>query len=433
MCNKWMLSGLKWVDLNQCDNTTDDSKTDTITTSPTTEMKNDESKMTSPHRTTTRVWKLGDQPIGGGTFGTVWKGAYVNKPERVVAVKKSNGYHYEFSHYMYQREYTALARIKDTHVVRLIAAELSRDKPSFVIYEYCKHQNLEQFIIAGNGLKDPICKYYFAQIIEGLQAIHNMGVVHRDMKPENLLIDDKFNIKISDFGLSLVIIDEKDVEWHEEKVGTPQYIAPEIFDAAGAGLLRQTTISKLSDLQACDIYSVGIIFYQMKVGPYFPFDSAQRSNAVYSLLWTMRPDYERFWKLLAPVKTKFEPIEQDLFNRMIEYDPTQRITIKKIKKHVWYKNEKDNDFYKVKRSFQTIMGDLYSNVQHLNDKKVSKGNGPGNLEQTVSFYEYVIPAICLRTVQSLQYIQAFFIVFCCFNFSCLFAALDHHGRIQAVL
>lgn len=100
-------------------------------------------------------------------------------------------------------------------------------------------------------------KVYFRQLISALEFIHQAGVSHRDLKPENLLIDHENNIKVGDFGLSILICDGRGLK---TSCGSPNYAAPELLNG------------EIYDGCSSDMWSAGVILYASLMGT-LPFDS----------------------------------------------------------------------------------------------------------------------------------------------------------------
>jgi MAP/microtubule affinity-regulating kinase len=92
--------------------------------------------------------------------------------------------------------------------------------------EYISCGDLLSFVKKRSKLSEPMAKFIFKQIIEALDYIHSKGIVHRDIKLDNILIDLQNNIKICDFGVSRQI---KKGDVMHDQCGTPAYIAPEIL------------------------------------------------------------------------------------------------------------------------------------------------------------------------------------------------------------
>ena len=84
-------------------------------------------------------------------------------------------------------------------------------------------------IMTQDHMDEPMCKYFFKQIIEGIYYMHQNNVAHRDMKPQNCLLDTEYNIKIADFGFTCPLSGTTDQGFSTTKLGTPQYMAPELW------------------------------------------------------------------------------------------------------------------------------------------------------------------------------------------------------------
>jgi len=132
----------------------------------------------------------------------------------------------------------------ENHIIYLIMPYLEKGQILKINYKTCSTQPLE---------KNKMTKY-ISQIIKGLIYLHTCNIVHRDIKPENILLDNNDNIVIIDFGVSLMMNDEKDKNKME---GTYYYMSPEV-------------ITYNTALPESDIWSLGVIIYLMTFG-YFPF------------------------------------------------------------------------------------------------------------------------------------------------------------------
>ncbi|XP_048857690.1 serine/threonine-protein kinase PLK3-like isoform X2 [Brienomyrus brachyistius] len=104
------------------------------------------------------------------------------------------------------------------------------DKFMYIFMELCSGQTLGDILKARGTLTEPEVRYYINQLISGLTYIHRQGYVHRDIKLENLFINDQMELKIGDFGLAVKLKPRE-----KEVCGTPVYMAPEVWKREGHG------------------------------------------------------------------------------------------------------------------------------------------------------------------------------------------------------
>lgn len=110
-----------------------------------------------------------------------------------------------------------------------------------IITDYCVNSDLKVFMKNRTKLEDSEIRFCIAQMIEGLKYLHSQQIIHRDIKAANILLDEKMNLKIADFGFATTNNDYK-------VLGTPNYMAPEIFG------------KKAYDYKV-DIWALGVIIY----------------------------------------------------------------------------------------------------------------------------------------------------------------------------
>ena len=189
-----------------------------------------------------------------------------------------------------------------------------------LVLEFAPGGEIFDILYYTSALEPVLARTYFRQSIFGLEACHNAGVAHRDIKPQNLLLDSRFNIKLTDFGLSKVFESDADAIMKTTYVGTRGYQAPELL------------LDKPYDL-ACDIFSMGVVLFILITG-YPPFEQAHYSDRWFRPL--AKGDYNKFWKYHAGCSISNDPKCKDLLEKMLCYDPKQRITISQIKKHPFF-------------------------------------------------------------------------------------------------
>jgi serine/threonine protein kinase len=197
-------------------------------------------------------YKLIDER-GRGTFATVYVARDLEN-NHIDAVKVM---HVELAGdsellARFQREAQILLHLSDPHIVRLI--DYGEDRGThFIVMDYIDGQNLKYYTITYGPLKPSRALNYAHQIVEGLHVAYKHGVVHRDIKPQNILINTKDVVKITDFGLArsseTITLTQSNMF-----MGTPYYIAPE-----------QAESGRSADTRS-DLYSVATVLFEMLTG-----------------------------------------------------------------------------------------------------------------------------------------------------------------------
>ena len=269
--------------------------------------------------------------IGRGAFGEVHV-CKEKKTNKIVAIKKIKKEVIENKNQVIhiRNEQLILSKIKSKWIIDLKASFQEGDY-LFLVMEYSPGGDLMSLLIKKDILTEEEAKFYTAELILAIESIHKLDCIHRDIKPDNILIDKTGHIKLSDFGLAKVpdTIYEKlqDNNYNDDKkshqknfscVGTAYYVAPEVLNKKGYG-------------QEVDWWSVGVIFFEMLVG-YAPFCSKDTSEACYKIL-----NWEKYLKI--PNKIKMSKEAEDLIYKMIN---NKNIRLGKnganeIKKHPFFK------------------------------------------------------------------------------------------------
>ena len=193
--------------------------------------------------------------LGSGGFGTVFlaRDSWIDKKVAIKVPHRQSG---DFDELL--QEPRLLAALDHANIVGILTAERV-DGTFFIVMEYVKGESLEAVLDREKSLDTPRALNYVVQILKGVEHAHEAQILHRDLRPANVLISESGVCKVADFGTSRFL--EKS---HATTViGSPPYMAPEAFQ--GRAVL------------ASDIYSVGVILYQMLTGtlPYFSPNPAQ--------------------------------------------------------------------------------------------------------------------------------------------------------------
>jgi eukaryotic-like serine/threonine-protein kinase len=189
--------------------------------------------------------------IGSGGFGTVYLAddTWIDKK---VALKVPHKQHLDFGELL--REPRLLATLNHPNIVTILTAE-KQENIFFIVMEFVPGETLEAIIARDGALDLGRALDYTCQICNALDHAHRQGVLHRDLRPSNVLVTDNGLVKVADFGTSRFL----EIAAHGTTViGSPPYMAPEQFQGKA--------------VFASDIYSLGVTIYQMLTGV-LPYDT----------------------------------------------------------------------------------------------------------------------------------------------------------------
>lgn len=194
-----------------------------------------------------------EERIGTGGMSTVYR-AFDETLERQVAIKMLHAdmSQDEASLERFRREARSAARLSHPHVVTVIDAGEDDGRP-FIVFEYVEGETLKDRIRRLGRLPIAEALAYAIEIGRALMAAHSERIVHRDIKPQNVLIDYEGRGKVTDFGIARSLELEMGLTADGRVLGTTDYVAPE--QAVGDGATEQS-----------DIYSLGICLWEMLTG-----------------------------------------------------------------------------------------------------------------------------------------------------------------------
>jgi cyclin-dependent kinase len=285
------------------------------------------------------------EKIGEGTYGIVYK-AKDKKTGELLALKKIRlEAEDEGIPSTAIREISLLKQLQHPNIVRLYDV-VHTEKKLTLVFEFLD-QDLKKYLDAcgDNGLEAYTIKSFLFQLLQGVAYCHQHRVLHRDLKPQNLLINMEGELKLADFGLARAF--GIPVRSYTHEVVTLWYRAPDVL----LGSKKYST--------PVDIWSVGCIFAEMANGrPLFPGSSEKdQLQRIFKVLGTPNkltwpglaelPDSKAVETMpgyqpqpLKKVVPRLDAAGIDLLSRMLQYDPNKRISAEQAMQHPYFKDLK---------------------------------------------------------------------------------------------
>ncbi|XP_059147655.1 uncharacterized protein LOC131935285 [Physella acuta] len=200
---------------------------------------------------------INESAIGAGSFGSVHlvtdearpdDKKFVAKKSCLTSLEKRDSFLD-----MCKNEATILLKVKHRRIVQFHGFKKTEDE-FYIFLEYLKNGTLAEFISKRGSLDEKLTRHFTTQILEGIEYLHQNNILHRDIKGNNVLMEDDWNLKITDFGLSEFV----DANGVATKIGTVRYMAPEVIYTEG-NIIRNYT-------SRADIWSVGCTAVEMVTG-----------------------------------------------------------------------------------------------------------------------------------------------------------------------
>jgi serine/threonine protein kinase len=282
-------------------------------------------------------------PLGEGTYGKVYKARNLKTSQTVAMKKMKLDTEDEGVPSTAIREIALLRELKHENVVRLLDVFCSTNKLTLV-FEFADNDLKKYMKTAGasRGLSPPVVNTLGKQLCQGIEFCHAHRVLHRDLKPQNLLIDSQLRLKVADFGLARAY--SLPVPKYTHEVVTVWYRAPEI-------LLGSVLYSV-----PVDIWSIGCVMGEMATGaPLFAGDSEidtifkifQKLGTPTEDQWPgLRelPDWKitfpkwqgKGWAAIRNASSQMGPDGIDLLQQLTNYDPKGRISARRALQHRYF-------------------------------------------------------------------------------------------------
>ncbi|KAM4700724.1 hormonally up-regulated neu tumor-associated kinase [Discoglossus pictus] len=275
--------------------------------------------------------------LGEGSFAKVREGLHVVTGEKVAVkvIDKKKAKKDTYVTKNLRREGQIQQMIRHPHITQLLDI-LETENSYYLVMELCTGGNLMHKIYEKKRLEENEARKYIRQLILAVEHLHRAGVVHRDLKIENLLLDENNNIKLIDFGLSNCASILGYTDPFSTQCGSPAYAAPEL-------LARKKYGPKV------DVWSIGVNMYAMLTGT-LPFTVEP---------FSLRALYQKMVdKDMNPLPTHLSPAAINFLRCLLEPDPIKRPNIQQALANRWL-----NDNYHGK-GLHTV---TFPNRIHLED------------------------------------------------------------------
>ncbi|CEL92938.1 unnamed protein product [Vitrella brassicaformis CCMP3155] len=283
------------------------------------------------------------EKIGEGTYGVVYKAQ--DSSGEIFALKKIRlEAEDEGIPSTAIREISLLKELQHPNIVRLCDV-IHTERKLTLVFEYLDQDLKKLLDMCDGGLDPATTKSFLYQLLRGVAYCHQHRVLHRDLKPQNLLINREGALKLADFGLARAF--GIPVRSYTHEVVTLWYRAPDVL----MGSRKYST--------PVDIWSIGCIFAEMVNGrPLFPGTSDQdQLMKIFKVLGTpnesvwpgindlpeWKPDFPRYDPLQwSQIVQNLEPAGMDLLSRMLRYDPNARIAARQAMEHEYFRDLSDH-------------------------------------------------------------------------------------------
>ncbi|XP_019289521.1 serine/threonine-protein kinase STK11 isoform X1 [Panthera pardus] len=217
-----------------------------------------------------------------------------------------------------KKEIQLLRRLRHKNVIQLVDVLYNEEKQKmYMVMEYCVC-GMQEMLDSVPEKRFPVCQAhgYFCQLVDGLEYLHSQGIVHKDIKPGNLLLTTGGTLKISDLGVAEALHPFAEDDTCRTSQGSPAFQPPEIANG----------LDTFSGFKV-DIWSAGVTLYNITTGLY-PFEG----DNIYKL-------FENIGKGDYTIPGDCGPPLSDLLRGMLEYEPARRFSIQQIRQHSWFRKK----------------------------------------------------------------------------------------------
>ncbi|CAK69437.1 unnamed protein product (macronuclear) [Paramecium tetraurelia] len=252
--------------------------------------------------------KISNQIIGTGSTSTVYV-AEIENLNYAIKIYKNN-----YSLKMINKEIALLKQVNHPNIIKIIDSNVEK---KFIITELLNDMDLFDIIAKDQKpLNLNSMKHFSQKLASVVQYLHSISVAHRDIKLENILIDEDFNLKLCDFGFAEIM----DTNFVQKCQGTLEYLAPEIKEI---GLINAKELAKT------DVFSLGVCIFILAFA-HPPYKVNVKSCPYWNLLQSGQ--WQTYWQIMDR-RNKYDQSFYSLMQGMLEFNPQNRFTIEEVLHH----------------------------------------------------------------------------------------------------
>lgn len=234
----------------------------------------------------------------------------------------------------------------------------------YIILELAKKGELFDYVfLPKEGFGEKFGRYIFKKILSGLNACHEAGIAHRDLKMENVMLDENFNPKLADFGFATLVQGKNNDGLLSTPLGTQQYAAPEIL------------LHKPYDGIKADTFSMGVLLFTLvtcKIG----FFEATRKDPYYRLIMTKF--YKNYWKNVEQQVSGLSENFKNFFIKLITFNYKDRPTYQQMLEDPWMKEETPSEqemLAEFERRFAIVQSQNEGQGMYIEDEEALNERG----------------------------------------------------------
>lgn len=288
-------------------------------------------------------YKISKQRIGKGSFSTVYKA--INKNNKLVAIKKIYLDNTK-NQTSFLKEFNLMRKLNHINIIKVYDIIIENKYNIYLILEYFKNGDLSVFL-KDKYLDETYIQHYSIHLKDGLEYLLSKNIIHRDIKPQNILVSDENILKICDFGFARYFTEDIMLG---TICGSPLYMAPEIM-------------YKKSYTTKSDLWSLGIIIYEMAFK-----DVPYKGNNIIELIQNIKTKNLNF-----PSNNILSNDCIDIITGLLQKNPKNRYEWNDFFKHKWFsKNliqQKENNLLEISMSEPNFIQEIENNLSNIKSFK----------------------------------------------------------------